>query len=50
MWGGDYLLGSFTRLGYERSTTVAFAAADSNFELAIAVATTIAAPVSSKEY
>jgi arsenical-resistance protein len=38
MWGGSYLLGVALRLGYERTTTLAFTAAGNNFELAIAVA------------
>lgn len=38
MWGGGYLLGALLRLGYERTTTMAFTAAGNNFELAIAVA------------
>ena len=38
MWGGGYLLGTSLRLGYERTTTLAFTAAGNNFELAIAVA------------
>ncbi|RDI55181.1 ACR3 family arsenite efflux transporter [Nocardia mexicana] len=38
MWGGGYLLGAMLRLGYERTTTMAFTAAGNNFELAIAVA------------
>ncbi|BBY06137.1 arsenical-resistance protein [Mycobacterium noviomagense] len=38
MWGGGFLLGSALKLGYERTTTVAFTAAGNNFELAIAVA------------
>ncbi len=38
MWGGGYLLGAVMRLGYERTTTLAFTAAGNNFELAIAVA------------
>jgi len=38
MWGGSYLLGAALRLGYERTTTLAFTAAGNNFELAIAVA------------
>ncbi|WP_132994224.1 ACR3 family arsenite efflux transporter [Gordonia zhaorongruii] len=38
MWGGGYLLGALLRLGYQRTTTLAFTAAGNNFELAIAVA------------
>ncbi len=38
MWGGGYLLGAALRLGYPRTTTLAFTAAGNNFELAIAVA------------
>ena len=38
MWGGGYLLGAVLRLGYARTTTLAFTAAGNNFELAIAVA------------
>ncbi|KRE29869.1 arsenic transporter [Mycobacterium sp. Soil538] len=38
MWGGGYLLGAALKLGYERTTTLAFTAAGNNFELAIAVA------------
>ncbi|WP_369009334.1 arsenic resistance protein, partial [Nocardia barduliensis] len=38
MWGGGYLLGAVMRLGYARTTTLAFTAAGNNFELAIAVA------------
>ncbi|MCF8610488.1 ACR3 family arsenite efflux transporter [Gordonia sp. HY285] len=38
MWGGGYLLGAAMRLGYARTTTLAFTAAGNNFELAIAVA------------
>jgi arsenate reductase len=38
MWAGGYALGVVLRLGYARTTTLAFTAASNNFELAIAVA------------
>nr|WP_284501840.1 ACR3 family arsenite efflux transporter [Actinotalea sp. C106] len=38
MWGMGFLAGRVLRLGYARSTTLAFTAAGNNFELAIAVA------------
>lgn len=38
MWAGGYALGLLLRLGYARTTTLAFTAAGNNFELAIAVA------------
>jgi arsenate reductase (thioredoxin) len=38
MWASGYALGVLLRLGYARTTTVAFTAAGNNFELAIAVA------------
>lgn len=38
MWAGSLALGRALRLGYARSTTLAFTAAGNNFELAIAVA------------
>jgi arsenical-resistance protein len=38
MWAGGYVLGVVLRLGYAKTTTLAFTAAGNNFELAIAVA------------
>src|SRR5947209_19024261 len=38
MWACGYALGLVLRLGYDRTTTLAFTAAGNNFELAIAVA------------
>jgi arsenical-resistance protein len=38
MWASGYTLGFVLRLGYARTTTLAFTAAGNNFELAIAVA------------
>ncbi len=38
MWASGYALGIVLRLGYARTTTLAFTAAGNNFELAIAVA------------
>lgn len=38
MWSAGYLVGRRLRLGYDRTTTLAFTAAGNNFELAIAVA------------
>ena len=37
MWTGSFIVGSQLRLGYPRTTTLAFTAAGNNFELAIAV-------------
>jgi ACR3 family arsenite transporter len=37
MWTGSFILGARLRLGYPRTTTLAFTAAGNNFELAIAV-------------
>ena len=37
MWGASFALGAKMRLGYPKTTTVAFTAAGNNFELAIAV-------------
>lgn len=37
MWSISFFLGTRARLGYEKSTTLAFTAAGNNFELAIAV-------------
>ncbi len=38
MWTGGYLVGFALKLGYPRTTTLAFTSAGNNFELAIAVA------------
>ncbi len=38
MWTGGYLFGAALKLGYPRTTTLAFTSAGNNFELAIAVA------------
>ena len=38
MWTGGYLVGAALKLGYPRTTTLAFTSAGNNFELAIAVA------------
>ena len=38
MWSSGYLLGAALKLGYPRTTTLAFTSAGNNFELAIAVA------------
>jgi ACR3 family arsenite transporter len=37
MWGAAFLIGTRARLGYPKTTTLAFTAAGNNFELAIAV-------------
>ena len=37
MWTGGYLVGAALKLGYPRTTTLAFTSAGNNFELAIAV-------------
>lgn len=38
MWTGGFLVGAALKLGYPRTTTLAFTSAGNNFELAIAVA------------
>ena len=38
MWTSGYLVGAALKLGYARTTTLAFTSAGNNFELAIAVA------------
>ncbi len=40
MWTSGYLVGAALKLGYPRTTTLAFTSAGNNFELAIAVAIT----------
>ena len=37
MWGAAFFIGMRARLGYPKTTTLAFTAAGNNFELAIAV-------------
>jgi ACR3 family arsenite transporter len=37
MWTSGYLVGAALKLGYPRTTTLAFTSAGNNFELAIAV-------------
>jgi ACR3 family arsenite transporter len=41
MWGVSFAAGRRARLGYEKTTTVAFTAAGNNFELAIAVSISV---------